>query len=218
MELILPPRFSMPDADLPERLSTRLAQGTCLAASREFESELGYGRHHGPPLYTARAAAVLILLYPTEQGWCLPLTVRPANLASHAGQISLPGGMIESGESSQQAGLRELHEELGVDLAEVSILGSLPEFYVFISDFLVTPWVGVTHATPQFTPNPTEVAEVLELPLTRLLDPSSVGAVLRAGHGGITFRSPYFALDDHQVWGATSMILASLRALLLELS
>jgi 8-oxo-dGTP pyrophosphatase MutT (NUDIX family) len=205
------------DPDLPDRLAARLAQGTCLAASREFESELGYGRHHGPPLYTARPAAVMILLYPSEQGWCLPLTVRPATLTAHAGQISLPGGLVELDETSQQAALRELHEELGIENRDIRVLGSLPEFYVFISDFLVTPWVAVAAARPTILPNPDEVAEVLELPLSRLLDPTSAGSTLRIGHGGIQFRSPHFSLGQHEIWGATSMILATLRNVLREI-
>ena len=209
-----PPEPSLADPQLPDRLAERLAQGTCLTASREFESELGFGRHHGPPLSTARAAAVLILLYPTEQGWCLPLTLRPATLTAHAGQISLPGGLVEPGEASQQAALRELQEELGVEPDGLRILGTLPEFYVFISDFLVTPWVAFVNSPPHFIPNPAEVAEVLEMPLSRLLDPASVGWRLRIGHGGIQFRSPHFTWGQHEIWRATSMILATLRTLL----
>jgi len=205
------------DLGLPDRLAARLAQGTCLAASREFESELGYGRHHGPPLHTARPAAVMILLYPTEQGWSLPLTVRPVTLNAHAGQISLPGGLIEPGETSRQAALRELHEELGVEHHGIRILGPLAEFYVFISDFLVTPWIAVATARPSIVPNPAEVAEVLELPLSRLLDPASVGSTMRIGHGGIQFRSPHFSLGQHEIWGATSMILATLRGVVKEI-
>jgi len=208
---------SFADRGLPDRLAARLAQGTCLAASREFESELGFGRHHGPPLYSARPAAVMILLYPTEQGWCLPLTVRPATLTAHAGQISLPGGLIEPDETSQQAALRELHEELGIEHGNIRVLGTLAEFYVFISDFLVTPWVAVAPARPPIVPNRDEVAEVLELPLSRLLDPASVGWAMRIGHGGIQFRSPHFLLGQHEIWGATSMILATLRAVLKEI-
>jgi 8-oxo-dGTP pyrophosphatase MutT (NUDIX family) len=206
--------YPLADPRLPEQLAARLMRGTCLSASREFESELGYGRHHGPPLHTARPAAVLILLYPTEQGWCLPLTVRPATLTTHAGQISLPGGLVEPAETSQQAALRELHEELGVETGELRMLGALPEFYVFISNFLVTPWVAATPSRPPFVPSPAEVAEVLELPLTRLLDPASVGVTMRIGHGGIRFRSPHFTLGQHEIWGATSMILATLRSVL----
>ena len=219
LELTHSPHDCMAPADpqLPEQLAARLARGTCLAASREFESELGYGRHHGPPLSTARPAAVLLLLYPTQQGWCLPLTVRPATLAAHAGQISLTGGAVELNETSQQAALRELDEELAIAADDIHILGALPEFYVFISDFRVTPWVAAAPRRPRFRPNPREVAEVLELPLSWLLDPASVGSTLRSGHGGIQFHSPHFVLGHHEIWGATSMILATLRALLRDL-
>ena len=103
--------------------------------------ELSYGRHAGPAPHTARHAAVVLLLFRRDGRWHLPLTERPDTLAHHAGQISLPGGAVDAGESSTEAALRELDEELGFN-APVEVLGQLADCYVFASDFLVTPWVS----------------------------------------------------------------------------
>lgn len=162
----------------------------------------------------ARLAAALILLYPnatsdrrTSNSLSLALTVRRADLSSHAGQISLPGGRIEPGESAQDAALREAAEEVGVDPRQVTILGALTPLYVMVSRFLVTPFVGIAGTRPAFQLDPREVAELIEVPVATLLDP----AVLRWGHRtreGYLIDFPYFDVGNQQVWGATAMMLS----------
>jgi hypothetical protein len=93
--------------DLPERLTARLQMrlpGT--AAQRTMQPELSFGRYAGPARPDARPAAVVVLLHQIDQQWFVPLMVRQKTLSHHAGQISLPGGMIEAGESSEEAALR----------------------------------------------------------------------------------------------------------------
>ncbi len=171
--------------------------------------ELAYGRHNGPPRYDARAAAVLALLYPDAGDWYVPLTLRPDALPAHAGQISLPGGVIEPGETSEQAALRELEEELGMPASQVRVLGRLSPLYVFASNFWVTPIVGATETSPQFTPHAVEVAEVIALPLACLLNEASYGVHL-VRRRGLEFSAPHIACGHHRIWGATSLILAEL--------
>ena len=89
----------------------------------------------------------MLLLYRHGNRWHLPLTERPAALLHHGGQISLPGGAIDPGESPADAALRELREELGVD-GQIELLGQLADCYVFASDFRVTPWLAVAHFAP----------------------------------------------------------------------
>src|SRR5436190_4149358 len=100
--------------DLPLRLAAVLHAGPLSGSQRNRMSpELSYGRHAGPAPHTARHAAVVLLLFRRDGKWHLPLTERPDTLTRHAGQISLPGGVVDTGESSTEAALRELNEELG---------------------------------------------------------------------------------------------------------
>src|SRR5262245_9119768 len=104
--------------DLPQRLAAALAAGHRGETTRSrMAPQLSYGRHAGPAPYTARAAAVMLLLFRRDhtRRWLLPLTERPATLAHHGGQISLPGGSLDPGELSDAAARRELDEELGVN-------------------------------------------------------------------------------------------------------
>jgi 8-oxo-dGTP pyrophosphatase MutT (NUDIX family) len=198
---------------LPERLAQEFAKPLPgRAAQCHFEPELSYGRHFGPPPADARPATVLVLFYPIAGHWHLPLTVRPATMVVHAGQISLPGGRVEADETSQQAVLRELEEELGVRGADVELLGRMSPLYLFASNFQVMPWVAWCARRPQLTPATGEVAEVLELPLEHLLLPASRGAHTRR-HRGVTLSAPHFQWGRHRIWGATAMILGELVAL-----
>lgn len=206
----------LPD-DLPDRLLERLRQP--LAGRRgqaAFAPALAYGRHYGPPAHDARRAAVAMLLYQKESHWHLPLTLRPEDIPAHAGQISLPGGVTEADETDEQAALRELEEELGVVADSVRVLGRLSPLYVFASNFWVTPFVVTTAACPDFRPNPTEVAELIELPLAALLDETNYGQH-QIQRRGVTFTAPHIAWQRHQIWGATSMMLGELIAVLREL-
>jgi 8-oxo-dGTP pyrophosphatase MutT (NUDIX family) len=186
----------------------------CAARSR-FAPSLSYGRHFGPAPATARDAAVIILFYQADDQWRLPLTLRPETMMAHAGQISLPGGEIEPGETSQAAALRELEEELGVPATSVEILGSLSPLYVFVSNFLVTPWVAMAAKPIAFRPNPGEVAEVLDASVAWLADPANHG-VSQYHRGDLEFSAPHFSWGEHRIWGATGMILGELTALLDE--
>lgn len=202
--------------ELPSRLTERLKYPLPgREAQSKFEPELSFGRHYAPPPPNARRAAVLALLYPQDDAWILPLTVRPTTMTDHAGQVSLPGGMIEPGERSDEAALRELHEELGIGADGIVLLGKLSPLYLFVSNFHVIPWVAVLHEPPELSPSPHEVAEVLEVPIDHLLDPSNVGRHQRS-HRGLSYAAPHFGWQAHHIWGATSMILAELVSLVDE--
>jgi len=213
------------NAQLPQLLAGRLAgalPGPALAARFEPRGTCAAGypraggplwRYHQAPPPDARPAAVLVLLYPHRRQWHLPLTLRPEHLPDHAGQISLPGGAVERGETTGQAALREFHEELGDDGRRIDLLGQLSAVYVQASNFLVTPLVGVTDARPELTPNPREVQQLLEVPLAHLLDPANFGSHRRRHHGR-SYTAPHFTWQSHRIWGATCAILGELVAVL----
>ncbi len=206
----------MNDPRLQERLVRRLnAPLPGAAAQRLYEPDLSYGRHYAPPPPTARQAAVVALLYPHKDAWHLPLMLRPDTMADHAGQVSFPGGMIEPGEQSAEAALREMEEELGIATAAVELLGQLTPLYLFVTDFYVTPWLAIASSRPEIRPNPIEVAEVLEVPATVLLDPAHSGEHEHQ-HRGLKFRAPHFHWQQHRIWGATGMMLGEVAAVLRE--
>jgi 8-oxo-dGTP pyrophosphatase MutT (NUDIX family) len=161
----------------------------------------------------ARMAAGLLLLYPGDRGASVPLTVRARGLRRHAGQISLPGGATDPGETLVQAALREAHEEIGVDPARVRVLGELTPVHVLVSGFTLHPIVGITDERPSFAPAVHEVQEIIEVSIADLQDASTIrqGTRTREGHA---IEYPYFALKGHQVWGATAMILGEFVCLL----
>ncbi len=168
------------------------------------------------PFSPPQPAAVLLLLYPHEGQWRLPLTLRPPHLATHAGQVSLPGGAVEPGETTAEAAIREFHEELGDDGRPIDLLGTLSPLYVQVSNYLVVPWVAVARSRPRFVPNPAEVEEVLEVPLPHLLDPAQFGSHVRQ-HEGRVYSAPHFLFQSHRIWGATCMILGELVTVLEEM-
>ncbi len=184
-----------------------------LEAQRRMAPTPSRGPYFDPPPEGARRAAVMILLYRANGDWRLPLIVRPMDLAHHGGQIGLPGGLIEPGETDWQAALRELEEELGVPAKGIEPLGRLSPLYVFVSNNHVTPWVAAIDRLPPFLMNAAEVAEVLELPLAHLFDAAQTGVFSREREG-IPQRVPYFAFGSHRIWGATAMILAELAAVI----
>lgn len=196
-------------SELPERLARVLAGSEPRLARRAAMSpELSYGRHAGPAPITSRAAAVMLLLFQREGRWHVPLTERPAVLVRHGGQISLPGGRLDAGETSCDAARRELVEELGITRG-IETVGRLADCYVFVSDFVVTPWVAVARDEPHWQPSRHEVERVVELPLDLLLRHDAVEQ-LAIHRGPFVFQAPCYRVDESRVWGATSVILWNL--------
>jgi len=154
----------------------------------------------------ARIAAGLLLVYPGDRGASIPLTVRASHLKRHAGQISLPGGATDAGETLVQAALREAYEEIGVDPARVRILGQLTPVHVLVSGFTLHPIVGITDERPDFTPAAHEVEQVIEVSIDDLQDASNIRHGTRSREG-VAIEYPYFGLRGSHVWGATAMIL-----------
>jgi len=212
----------MEDPSFPEgiirRLRERLARPLPGPAA-QWEMAPPYRRARPAPPEggpaPARPAAVLILLYPNGADLAFPLTLRTFHVAYHKGQVSLPGGACEPGESPVEAALRETEEELGPLGGPVEILGSLTPLFVPPSGFMVHPVVGYLPRRPTFRPAPIEVAEVLEAPLSWLLDPRYQDEEEREVEG-VRWRIPVFRLGSHGIWGATAMILAEFRAVVRE--
>jgi 8-oxo-dGTP pyrophosphatase MutT (NUDIX family) len=161
--------------------------------------------------------AALLLVYPHDQTVHVALTVRGSGLRNHTGQVSLPGGRVDAGETFEQAALREAQEEIGVDPAMVEVLGRLTPLHIPVSGFLLHPIAGFTAMRPAFQRAEWEVARILEAPLSILSDPSVVKRELRTRtvHGQtIDVDVPYYDIDGEKVWGATAMVLSEFCAIL----
>lgn len=154
-----------------------------------------------------RHAAVFMPLVQRPSGVHVIFTRRADHLHDHAGQISFPGGRIEPTDSGDvAAALRETHEEIGVSPDYVQLFGTHPGL-VTTTDFMMTPVIGALKPGFVVVPDPGEVAEVFEVPLSVLMDPR-----LHRLHqaptpaGGERF---YFSIrwESHFIWGATAVVL-----------
>lgn len=164
-----------------------------------------------------RDGAALLLIYPHDEAFYLPLTVRGSGMRNHTGQVSLPGGGVDHGETIEAAAVREAEEEIGVDRRQVQVLGRLTPLHIPVSNFLLHPVVGVVPARPVFNRAEWEVARIIEPTLDQLRDPATVKREFRtrttAGQA-VQIDVPFFDIQDEKVWGATAMVLAEFCAIL----
>lgn len=166
-----------------------------------------------PPAVASIASAVLIPILAHPEPSIL-LTRRADGLRAHAGQVALPGGRVEAGESAEEAALREAAEEVGLDPRLPEILGRLPD-HLTGTGFRVTPVVALVEPGFALLPAPGEVAEVFEYPLARLLDPAGPER-RQAVFQGVERRFWVWPHERHYIWGATAAILLSLARALAE--
>lgn len=157
-----------------------------------------------PVLPDTRPAAVLVPVLVAGEEPRLVFTERTRTLSRHAGEISFPGGLLDPGEDLHSAALREADEELGLEAADVELLGALPPVHTYVSGVLIVPFVGVLATDPRFTPNAAEIAEVLEFPLSALIERRQEEQLI---HEGRMFTTDVFDMDGHVIWGATARIL-----------
>jgi 8-oxo-dGTP pyrophosphatase MutT (NUDIX family) len=164
----------------------------------------------------AHDGAALLLVYPHGDTIHMALTVRGSGLRNHTGQVSLPGGKVDDGETIETAAVREAEEEIGVDPATVEVLGRLTPLHIPVSGFLLHPVVGCTSVRPAFQRAEWEVARIIEAPVQLLSDPRVVKREMRTrivNGQSIDIDVPYYDIDGETVWGATAMVLSEFSAL-----
>ena len=164
---------------------------------------------------TATPAAVLVLLYEQDGEAHVLFTERTDQVEHHKGQISFPGGACDDGDDClETTALRETFEELGIRPEDVEIIGRLDDM-VTISNFHVTPYVGIFAWQPgyPFVVNEREVARVVQVPLRYLLDEQNMVLEVRQ-HQGREVLVPAYSYNDLRIWGATARILHQMIELL----
>ena len=185
-------------------LRSRFAAGT----------DAGQNLDIGNVMENSTHASVLIPLVLRPTGITVLLTQRTAHLNDHAGQVSFPGGRRDDADSDQVAtALREAKEEVGLDLAQIEVIGVMPEFWTS-SRFRITPVVGLVTPPLNLKLDDFEVADVFEPPLVFLLDQVNWrrDSLEREGE-----RREYWAMpwQGRYIWGVTAGMIVNLQRLLL---
>ncbi|MBT6438997.1 MAG: CoA pyrophosphatase [Flavobacteriales bacterium] len=166
-----------------------------------------------------KLSAVLALLFPKNNEPHILLTLRNTYKGVHSKQVSFPGGKREKIDTSfEQTALRETEEEIGINTKSIQILGKLTEVYIPPSRFLVHPFVGVTPSSPIFKPDAHEVSEIIECPISQLLDDS----IIKEKNIFLTttqqkMKTKYFDVNGHVVWGATAIMLSELKDIIKQI-
>lgn len=138
----------------------------------------------------------------------LVFTRRRSDLRRHAGEISFPGGRVETGDVTLiETALRETEEEIGLPRERVSIAGALPPTSTFVTKYTIHPFVGLIAGAATWAVSPLEVDEVLELPLLEL---GSSRRTIELTRHGFTFETEAFVIGENTIWGATARIVDEL--------
>jgi 8-oxo-dGTP pyrophosphatase MutT (NUDIX family) len=155
-----------------------------------------------------KAAAVLVGLVERDGGLQMLLTQRHAGLSKHGGQIAFPGGRIDPGETVMAAALREAEEETGLPPHHVEVVGYL-DGYLTVTGYFVAPVVALLRHGFAVAPQPGEVDEVFEVPLSFLLDTANRETHTREWNG-LTRRYYAYPYGERYIWGATAGMIKNL--------
>ncbi len=199
-----------PEALTPLHIRRVLSHDNVWSVALPLDSDTRYPGREGAPVL----AAVLIALVMRKEGVHVVFTERASHLHDHAGQISFPGGRIETSDATPEAAAkREAQEETGLPPSHVDVLGVMPA-YLTATGFSITPVVSLVKPDFAFVPDAFEVAEIFEVPLAFLMDPANHRehrVDLPDGR-----RRHYFSMtwDRFFIWGATAGMLRNLYHLL----
>ncbi len=168
-----------------------------------------------PQFLSPRIAAVMALIYPVNKIPHILFIERPLYDGVHSGQIAFPGGKIEQNDASVlDAALRETKEEIGVEHNIINVAGPLTEVFVFASNFMVHPFIGILEEPPVLILEEKEVAGILSIPIPTLFEPNIIKEMPIKNPLGITLMAPYYDLNSKVLWGATAMMVSELCAVI----
>lgn len=158
----------------------------------------------------ATQSAVLFLFYPLPNGNTSTVFIqRPQYSGAHSGQIAFPGGRFEPTDSGLEfTALRETNEEVGVPIKDIEIVGKLSDLFIPPSNYIVSPYVGITLQRPQFIADPLEVESILEIELNDFFQPAHCQTRELTLIGGYRLQTPCYVINDQVIWGATAMMIS----------
>ena len=164
----------------------------------------------------ARKAGVMALFYPDlDRHTKLILILRKTYSGVHSAQVGFPGGKLEIEDPSlEYAALRETFEEVGVPIENMKVIKAMTSVYVPPSNFMVYPFIGITHEMPRFLKQDDEVEDLIEVLLDDFLNEDHVGSQRLMTSLQKEVEVPGFKLNGHMVWGATAMMLSEIKDLL----
>ena len=158
-------------------------------------------------------AGVTLLIYPKDGEYCILLNKRTDTVDDHKGEISFPGGRKDPKDKTLlDTALRETHEEMGISPDDVDVLGEIDDIPTNTS-YLISTFVGTIPYPYEFAPSEAEVAEVLEVPISTLMDHNSVRDEVRVRDGEL-MNSVSYSYGGHLIFGATARILSRFLELL----
>lgn len=206
--------------DLYSNIIQKFKKGLPAGEAHKKMSPVDYG-HYKMPRGDYKEAGVVLLVYPKNGLWHVLFIRRTSHHPEdkHAGQISFPGGRRESADLDMlDCAKRELLEEVGVAESEYRLIGSLSPIYVYVSNFLVFPYAVMCQTKPDFKPQESEVAGIIEYPLSKFLGFSNRKIKDLKVRNSTIKDMPYFDLDGQVLWGATAMIMSEFVYLLDDIS
>ncbi len=156
-------------------------------------------------------SAVLILLFKKDNEINILLTKRSSNLKKHSGQISFPGGKKDISDNDLlQTALREAKEEIGLN-HKVTIIGKLTPLLIPITNFYVHQYVAYCDELPPLSINKDEVESLIELPVKELNNSQNIKSkIFGTTTSGREIIAPYYSYNNHEIWGATAMMISEL--------
>jgi 8-oxo-dGTP pyrophosphatase MutT (NUDIX family) len=190
----------------PDKLRLALASRDLLSAGGDFDLNPDRRKAMTGPW---KEAAVLIPILRRPSSLSVLFTRRTETMTSHAGQISFPGGKVDVGDRDPAStALREAYEEVGIPSTYVEVIGDLPT-YKTGSGYKIQPVVGLVTPDFNFLPQPSEVAEIFEVPLSEILDPDNHMIETQTWNDAPV--SYYvISVSGRRIWGATAAIVVSL--------
>ena len=160
----------------------------------------------------AVCAGVIVPVFENDEGAFIILTKRTHTVSVHKGEVSFPGGMCEDDDGSTMiTALRECCEEIGVRQDDVEVIGRLDDM-ITLTGFVITPYVGIIPYPYDFRPNPKEVAYLLYLPISYLMQVEA--SIEQAEHEGSLHAIQSFYYRGDRIWGATCRMLLQFKRII----